>query len=245
MSFTMDAGHETPFTPHLQGLFRSLLFSVVIPAIVVQMLVRVPVSLTAALAISALFPTGYAVADALHGRRVDVIAALSLFFIAAGVVTSLVNGDVRLAIAKDAWGTAAFGAVCFVSLLAQRPMMFFLGRQFYTGNDPKLEDTWNARWDIPRVRVVTRIITAVWGTGYVLEAGAIALLAYSLPPQDMAIFSPALSISTTLALLAWTVAFVRAARRGLPQASILDESEKSRAVMLADVSERAPRRHEA
>lgn len=208
---------ETSIKPNFRGLYRSLITDIGIPLVLVQILIRHNVSLLHALVISAVFPLASAVYGAVRNRRVDFIAAIALFFIIVGVLSSLASGDVRFALVKESFGTGLFGLICLGSLFSRRPLMFVLGREFATGKDPVKQAEWDTRWDASAYfRSVNRIITSVWGIGYLMEAVLRVVFAYTLESKLVALISPLLAIVTTLLLIAFTIAYSRYARRHAP-----------------------------
>ncbi len=102
---------ETSIKPNFRGLYRSLITDIGIPLVLVQILIRHNVSLLHALVISAVFPLASAVYGAVRNRRVDFIAAIALFFIIVGVLSSLASGDVRFALVKESFGNRVFGLI--------------------------------------------------------------------------------------------------------------------------------------
>jgi hypothetical protein len=58
-------------------------------------------------------------------------------------------------------------------------------------------------------------MTLVWGIGYLCEAAVRIALSFALPIPVFLIVSPVLSITVTMALISWTLAYARrSARRG-------------------------------
>lgn len=203
------------FAPRFAGLYRSLLFNIVLPLAVVQIVTHRGMPLVTALAISAVFPITATIVEAIRGRAVDLIAAISLIFIVGGVIASLYTHDPRLALAKESFGTGLLGLVCLASLAAPRPLMFYFGRQFATGGDAARRAEWNALWSAPFFRFVQRTITVVWGIAWLCEAALRVVCAYTIAPTVTLIVSPLLSLATTLLLVLWTIRFSHwATRRG-------------------------------
>jgi hypothetical protein len=69
-----------------------------------------------------------------------------------------------------------------------------------------------------------RIMTGVWGVGYVLEAAIRVVSALTLTPGTVVILSPIMGIGTTIGLILWTRKYgrtvqERAAREDAPEAS--------------------------
>jgi hypothetical protein len=202
-------------TPRFRVLLRSLVVNAALPLALVQILTHRGVDLIVALAISAAFPVGWTLVEAIRRRKIDLIAGISLFFIVAGIGASFLTHDPRLALAKESFGTGLLGLICLGSLLAPRPLMFYFGREFATGGDPARVVRWDQAWQFAFFRKVQRTLTAVWGVAWLLEASLRFSMAYHLAPPVTLVLSPILAIVTTLALVAWTIAFARwASKRG-------------------------------
>ena len=58
-----------------------------------------------------------------------------LVTILSGIAVALLTNDVRFAVLKGAPAFALFGLACLLSLRRERPLMFFVGRQFIAGDD--------------------------------------------------------------------------------------------------------------
>ena len=106
---------------------------------------------------------------------------VSLAIIAAGMVTSFISGDPRFLLAKESFLTATFGLACFGCLLMPRPLMFYFGRQVSRMGKPAMAAGFDAGWQYPFFRHVIRLMTVVWGCGYVMEALLRAALLAILP----------------------------------------------------------------
>jgi hypothetical protein len=206
------ADRPTPL-PQFRSLYRTLLVSVVLPLVAVQLLLRRGVPAVPALAIAAIFPFAAALYGLVRTRRFDPIAVLSLIAIVIGLATSGLTGNAGFAVAKDSLFTTVFGLVFLGSLLTSRPLIFQLGRQYSTGNDPIEMAAWDARWERPLFRRTIRIITAVWGCALLLEAVLRIAAAFTLPVTSSTIVSPVLQIGVIGGLFVWTTAYAKAVRR--------------------------------
>ena len=207
------SGSLSHLKPNFAGLYRSLAVDGAIPILIIQILVHRGVPLIPALAISAIVPAGSAVVTVMRQRRLDLIAAIVLFFLGVGILTSLKTGDIHVALAKESIGTGLFGSIFLASLLGRRPLIFTFGREFATAGDPARQTEWDRLWDNAYFRYVNRLMTVVWGVTYLIEAFARVVIAYTLAPAIVAFLSPMLAIVTTLGLIAWTMAYNRHARR--------------------------------
>jgi hypothetical protein len=68
---------------------------------------------------------------------------------------------VFFALIKESFLTATFGLICPGSLLAERPLMFYINRQFVAGDDPARIAWWNGLWQYPSFSAAQRFVTIV------------------------------------------------------------------------------------
>lgn len=202
-------------------MLPSLIVDAGLPAIAYQILTRQGISEVMALTAGAIFPTANIAVGFMKTRRIDLIGALVLLFIAVGTVTSLISGNVIFVLVKESMLTAVFGVICLWSLLWSRPLMFYFGRQFAAGDDPARIESWNGRWEREGFRRTLRTMTVVWGVGYVLEAAARVVFALTLSPGMVVTVSPTMAIVVTVLLIIWTGRYGRMAReRALREAAL-------------------------
>ncbi|HEY7060400.1 MAG TPA: VC0807 family protein [Chloroflexota bacterium] len=202
---------------NLRGLLPSLLLNVVVPVVVYRLLDSRGVAALPALMATALGPVVGILFGWTRTRRLDVIGAISLIFIAVGMATSFLSADPLFFLIKESFLTGLFGLVCFASLaLLPRPLMFYIGRQFVAGDNPALAARFDTYWQYPLFRAAQRRITMAWGVAYVVEAGVRVLLALTLPISIFLVVSPLLAMAVTVAMIAWTFAYSRqTAQRGV------------------------------
>jgi hypothetical protein len=203
-----------------RGFTRDMLVSGVLPWLVVLALTRFGVPIVKALAISALVPIADGLATFARSRRLDGIGIINLAFIAGSIAVTLWTGDVHVALLKGAVLTGMFGLVCLGSLLAPKPLMFYLGRQMSTRGDATLIAEWNARWQFARFRGIMRLITAAWGLGFLAEVAVRVVVAYTFAPVVVLATAPFITYGVIALLATWTVVYSGAMRR--KYASALD-----------------------
>ena len=134
-----------------------------------------------------------------------------------GAVT--MNGNATLLKVRDSTVTGAFGLICLGSLVARRPVMFYLGRSFATGDDPELVAGFEAVWDLPGVPARFRFVTAIWGVVLVAEAAFRTVLALTLPTETFLVVTPVVNWGVLGGLLWFTAAFIRASETRLAAAT--------------------------
>ena len=114
---------------------------------------------------------------------------------------------------RESFVTGALGIVCLVSFLFPRPLLFYIGREFSTGNDPTRIAGFNDLWRSAGARYAFRLMTVVWGIGWVSEFLLRVLLVLTLTVGQVLIVSPIILQGITAALIVWTISYARAARR--------------------------------
>ena len=68
--------------------------------------------------------------------------------------------------------------------------MFYINRQFVAGDDPVRLEWWNSLWQHPNFRAAQRVVTAVWGIAYLIEALLRVGFALVLPPRAAPLHEP-------------------------------------------------------
>ncbi|MBV8600966.1 MAG: hypothetical protein JO359_05295 [Candidatus Eremiobacteraeota bacterium] len=196
--------------PRFRTLYRSLTINTLIPlALVLVLQRRFGMAAIQALAIAAVFPLGDIAFSWIRSRRLEPLGFVMLVVLVAGIVLSLISGDVRFALVKESFATGIVSLTFLGSLFARRPLIFWLGRQFSTAGDPAAVADWDSRWERPGFRRAMRLMTAVWGIGYLIDAIGRAVAAYALPPNVTIVLSPLSAVGVTLLLIVWTIAYAR------------------------------------
>jgi hypothetical protein len=190
-------------------LGRSLLVDVALPWLTVRILEAYGVPTVWALAVAAVFPGASVVLNWIYARRVEAIGIAVFLTILLGIVMALISDDVRFGLVKAAPAFGLFGIACLGSLLAPRPLMFFVARHFQTAGEPARVAEWNDRMAVAGFRQAMRVITAAWGVTCVLEAILGFAAALLLPVHAAIVAEPAIGISSVVGLLIWTTAYAR------------------------------------
>lgn len=191
-------------TPNLREMIPDLLIDGALPAILYQILSRHGVADVPALTAGAIFPVANIIRKFIKTRSLDLIGAIVLIFLTIGVVSSLLSGNVMFVLIKESFITGLVGVMFLGSLLGKRPIIFYIARQFVAGENPERLEWWNGMWERERFRHTMRLMTTVWGLGYLIEAIVRVPIALLLPPGIVVIVSPILAIGTTVGLIIWT-----------------------------------------
>jgi hypothetical protein len=159
-----------------------------------------------ALAIVMVIPVSAITYERIRNGRFDPIGIIALVGIGIGLGGALAfHGNDLLLKLRDSTLTGAFGIVCLVSLTRDRPAMYFLARMFAGSGDEERLRMFDEIWVQPGVRDRFRQVTAAWGVGLLVEAGARVGLALSLSTQTFLAISPVVAWAAIGTLIAYTI----------------------------------------
>jgi hypothetical protein len=165
------------------------------------------------LGVAAIAPAIDGILTVVWRRRIDLLSALALIGIAVSIIAVLLGGDPRLLLIRESFLTGALGIACFVSFLLPRPLMFYIGRYFATGDEPTKVAAYNQMWQYAYFRHVNRIITLVWGLVYIGEFLLRVAMVSRLSINQVLAISPIVFTALTIGVIAWTFAYARFARQ--------------------------------
>lgn len=213
MNVSRDAQRTAGTGPAATGRLRSIAVIVVLdvaaPLAAYYALVHYAgLTTVTALLLSGVFPASVVTIGAIRHHRLDVVGALVLAGIVVGTVLGLVSHSARLVLVEGSVGTGVFGAACLGSLWTQRPLMFGLALEF-TGPDTAQGREMTGLWQYEGFRRIFRVITAVWGIGFLLEAAVRVVIVYSTSTGTALVSSQVTPFLWLGALSAWTVAYGR------------------------------------
>lgn len=147
-------------------------------------------------------------------RRVEFLAGIALTAIVISLLITALGGDPKIYLIRESFFTVAFGLVLLVSLARPRPFMFYMARQFAAGNDPAHIVRFDLLWQQDeRVRRRMRLLTAVWGAGFLLEAAIRITLVLTLNPEQFLAVSPFVIYGILAILVIWTLSRGRGNRK--------------------------------
>ena len=183
-----------------------LIFDIGAPLAAYNLLRTAGLPAVTALLLSGVFPAlGVAIA-VFRSRRLDVVGALVLAGIAVGTIAGLVSHSPRLLLVEGSVPTAVFGLACLGSLWARRPLMFSFALEF-NGPDTAKGREMSRLWHHEAFRRVFRIITAVWGVGFLLEAALRVIIIYNTSTGTALVSSKVTPFVFAAIFSAWTIAY--------------------------------------
>jgi len=193
-------------------MLPTLVVDVAMPIITFNVLTHNGVSTLWALAAGGLFPALNNLRVWITARKLEPLGIIVMTFLVIGTTGSLISGSVFFMLIKESVLTATFGFICLGSILAERPLMFYINRQFVAGDDPVKLEWWNGLWQYPGFRAAQRKVTAVWGVAYLAEAALRVVFALVMSPAEVVTISPIMAFGVTIALIVWTRRYMLAQR---------------------------------
>lgn len=190
----------------LRPIAKIVILYVAVPLAVYNLLRSAGVTAVTALVLSGVLPAVGVASEVISHRRLDAVGALVLVGIVVGTIAGLVSHSARPVLLEGSVPTAVFGVACLGSLCTRRPLMFGLGLEF-TGPDSAQGQEMTRLWQYEGYRRVFRIITAVWGVGFLVEAALRVVVVYSTSTGTALAVSNVTPFVWAGALSAWTVAY--------------------------------------
>ncbi|HEY7276155.1 MAG TPA: VC0807 family protein [Trebonia sp.] len=202
------AGTKSEIAGRLRSIAKIVIIDVTAPLIAYSLLRSAGMSTVTALVLSGVFPAlGVAIAVIKH-RRLDVVGALVLAGILAGTVLGLISHSTRLVLTEGSVPTVIFGVGCLGSLWTRRPLMYGFALEFI-GPDTAKGREMTSLWQYEGFRHVFRVITVVWGVGFLLEAALRVVIVYNTATGTALSLSKVTPYIWVSVFAAWTVAYGR------------------------------------
>jgi hypothetical protein len=207
-----DAEPAAPARPERASRLRSVakiaVIDVAAPLIAYRLLRSAGMGTVPALVLSGVFPALGVAFGVIRRRRIEVVGALVLDGILAGTVLGLVSHSARAVLLEGSVPTAIFGLGCLGSLWTRRPLMFGMAVEFI-GPDTAKGREMTSLWQYGEFRRVFRVITAVWGVGFLLEAALRVVVVYNTSTGTALALSKVTPYVWVAVFIAWTVAYGR------------------------------------
>ncbi|MFT4297389.1 MAG: VC0807 family protein [Micropruina sp.] len=198
------------------GLLVSMVFDIGLSIAIFSVAKNLGASDLAAYLYSSIGPlVGMAIEFVRH-RRIDIVGVVILAVIALSLAVTLIGSDdPTVLLLKDSALTGGLGVVILASLtpLFPRPLMYYLGRKFGTDGTEAGTAWWASLWQYPSFRRSQRVITGVWGAGYLAEAIAKVAWVLALPFDTAYLLNQVVPLAVTVVLMVWTMWYAARTRR--------------------------------
>lgn len=197
---------------------RSMIISLVINGAIPFLIYWVLTHTTSILPFIALVASGIpslivSIVDIIRRKRIDLLSGIVLAAIGVGLIITVLGGDPKIYLIRESFFTITFGLAFLVSLVLPRPLMFYISRQFASGNDSANIAHFNSFWQYEGFRRSMRVMSAVWGVGLLLEAAVRISLVVTLSVEQFLAISPFVTYGIIALLIIWTFRYGRATRQ--------------------------------
>lgn len=194
-----------------RGLHPTTILNVAAPVATYQLLTAYGATASAALLVSAAFPTATVLARVVRTRKLDAMGALSLAALLLGAAGAFLFNNPRFLLVKDSAVTGLFGLAFLGSLLIDRPLLLVLARAFADGQAMSARQQAQLKTAAP---ARLRHMTLVWGLALLGEATTRVILSFLLAPTLVLTISPLLTLAAfgPLTLWSWRVRTATQAR---------------------------------
>jgi hypothetical protein len=148
-------------------------------------------------------------------RKISMLTVFTVSVLVAGALMSLITGSPRLLLVREAWLFLLVGLWMLGTVPTRRPFIMIMGRSIViakVGMDGLAR--YEARWDAEAAfRRATRILSAVWGLVFSLDALVQVAIAYTLPVDQVPLVSTVQWLIALGGLITFHVVYTK--RRGL------------------------------
>ncbi len=220
----------------LRSVMMIAVFDIAGPLVAYNLLRSAGFSAVSALVLSGVFPAAGVIIGIAAHRRVDALGVLVLAGIAVGAVLGLVSHNARLVLDEGSVPTAVFGVICLGSLGTPKPLMYRLAVEFIGPDTPKGQE-FTGLWQYPEFRRVFRVVTVVWGIGYLAEAVARVVIVQNTSTGTALAITKVLPYAVAAVLTAWTIGYGRYQKRKGEQLAAAAEAAEA-AATAADAGDR-------
>ena len=211
----------------LRSVTMIVIFDIAAPLAAYNLLRSAGLTAVTALLLSGVFPALGVAIGVIRHRRLDVVGAVVLAGIIVGSVLGLVTHSARLVLVEGSVPTAVFGVACLGSLWARRPLMLSFALEF-TGPDTAKGQEMTRLWQYEGYRRVFRVITAVWGVAFLIEAALRVVIIYNTSAGTALAMSKVTPFVFAAVMSAWTIAYgTRQRKKGELMAAAAGEVTKT------------------
>lgn len=222
------AGTSPPTGSRLRSITMLLIFDIGGPLAAYNALRSAGLTTVTALVLSGVFPAVGVTISAVRHRRLDVIGALVLAGIVVGTVLGLVTHNAKLVLVEGSVPTALFGVACLGSLWTRLPLMWSFSMQFIGPETARGQEMTRLWQQYEGFRHIFRVITAVWGVAFLVEAALRVVIVYNTSAGTALAISKVTPFLFVAIMVTWTVAYGRHHRKkGERMGFVIDEVKES------------------
>ncbi len=197
-------------TALLLGLALSILINGVLPFIIYTALTNyTPLSTYVALVLTGVPSFIDSIVGIIRRKRIDILAGIVLVGIVVSLIVIALGGSPKVYLVRESFFTVVLALAYLISLLFPRPLAFYFARHFSTGNSSENVAWFNTLWQYKQFRHTMRVMTVVWGIGFLLEAAIRTTLVIVLSTAQFLIVSPFVFYGAMGVIMLWTFLYSR------------------------------------
>jgi hypothetical protein len=167
-----------------------------------------------ALMASSVPPIAWSIIEFIRVRRVDAVSMIVLAGIALSLLAFLGGGGAKFLQLRERLVTGLIGLAFIVSVLIRRPLIYEFARATMVRRQQTAElADFESRRDEPGFKRTMNLMTLVWGSGLLVDAGASIVMVFAMSIHDFMIANRFLGYGVTGVLSGWTWWYARRARR--------------------------------
>jgi hypothetical protein len=166
-----------------------------------------------ALLVSTVAPIAWSIVEFVRRRRIDGISILIVAGIALSLLAFIGGGSVRFLQLRENLVTGLVGLVFLGSAAVGKPLIYHLARAGMSRRSAADAQAFESRRNNVYFQRSMRLMTIVWGAGFLLQTLAACVLVFRMPIGAYLAVSPFLGYGTIGALALWTVWYGEAKKR--------------------------------
>jgi hypothetical protein len=194
-----------------RALVRSILINLLAPAILYRVVSpHFPAASLTPLALSSLPPILALAWSLIKLRAVDFLGLFALENVACNIAALLLAHTEEGALVGRALQNVPLALIFLGSLAFRRPLVFYMARQFATGNEPDAGPAFDVAASQPSALGTYRFMTWVWAAGLLIKSAGSVILATHFAAKDYLVFSPLWDLISDSSLVSWSILYGRA-----------------------------------
>lgn len=221
MNQMMADGGRYASTIAMRGLGTMMALDVAVPLVAYYLARVIGVSMTASL-FTATIAAGIRMLWLIwRNGELDGFSVFMLVLFAGGLGLSLLTGDPRFMLSKNAAATVLGGLVLIGSAVVRRPITFMVGKRL-AGKDEQARRELETGWaECKNFRIGFYVMACVWGFGLIIEAAIRFWFIYNTSLDLAVAITTGVSIAGFLILIGWQIWFVQRSRTLAKRAGFL------------------------
>lgn len=195
----------------VRALFKSVLINMVAPAILYRLAAPHFASTSLwPLALSGAPPILWLAYSVLKLRAIDFLGLFAAENVVVSMAALVLAHSEREALIGRAMQNVILAAIFLASFAFARPLVFHMGRQLATGNDPARREAFDRAGDQPGAMRAYRVLTGGWVAALLIKAAGSYYLGAHFATKDYLLVSPLWDLASDTVLVTWSLLYGKA-----------------------------------